>query len=646
MTATALAAAAHEQAIAALAADELIALQKPDGHFIFELEADVTIPAETILLRHFLGQVDVHKQARLALYLRQVQKADGSWPLFHDGAGDLSATVKGYWALKLAGDSVDAPHMAAARAWIMAAGGANKANVFTRFAMALFGHVPWRAVPAMPVELMLLPEWFPFHISKIAYWSRTVLVPLTVLAALEARAANPTGLGLEELFSPPAEAPQQWNRNPNGTKVGEAFLSLDALLHAARPFFPAAMREKAIARAMEFVTERLNGEDGLGGIFPAMANARMAMHALGWPADDPRVRIAEAALAKLETERGAALYVQPCLSPVWDTALASNALLEAGTPAARAAAIRALDWLAARQVLDVRGDWAVRRPGLRPGGWAFQYANPHYPDVDDTAVVAIAMHRADPARYATNIARAVEWIVGMQSATGGWGAFEPENEHYHLNAIPFADHGALLDPPTVDVTARCLGLLAQVDPDRRDPAISAAIERAVAYIRREQEPDGSWFGRWGANYIYGTWSALAGLNAAGVERTDPAVMRAADWLKRQQRADGGWGEGLETYEPGVRGFAPASTPSQTAWAMLGLMAAGEANAIEVTKGARWLAQAPREGGRWREEHYTGTGFPRVFYLRYHGYAAYFPAWALARHDRLKGRNDPRVEWGL
>mgnify|MGYP005837552465 CR=1 FL=1 len=646
MTATALAASAHERSIARLAADELIALQKPDGHFIFELEADVTIPAETILLHHFLGTVDTGRQARLALYLRQVQNADGSWPLFHAGAGDISATVKGYWALKLAGDPVDAPHMAAARAWIMAHGGANRANVFTRFALALFGQVPWRAVPAMPVELVLLPEWFPFHISKIAYWSRTVLVPLTVLAALEARAVNPTGLGVAELFDPPADAPQQWNRNPNGTRVGEAFLGLDAVLHAARPFFPAATRQKAIARAMRFVVERLNGEDGLGGIFPAMANARMAMHALGWPKDDPRVRVADSALRKLETPRGEALYVQPCLSPVWDTALAANALLEAGTPQAREAAIRALDWLAERQILDLKGDWAVRRPDLRPGGWAFQYANPHYPDVDDTAVVAIAMHRADPQRYAGCIARAVEWIVGMQSSSGGWGAFEPENEHFHLNAIPFADHGALLDPPTVDVTARCLGMLAQIDPDRHDPAVATAIDRAVAYLRREQEPDGSWFGRWGANYVYGTWSALAGLNAAGVERTDPAVMKAAEWLKRQQRADGGWGEGLETYEPGVRGFARASTPSQTAWALLGLMAAGEANSPEVTRGARFLAEAPREGARWREDLYTGTGFPRVFYLRYHGYAAYFPTWALARHERLKGSNDPRVEWGL
>jgi squalene-hopene/tetraprenyl-beta-curcumene cyclase len=646
VTATALAAAAHERSLARIAADELVALQRPDGHFVFELEADVTIPAETILLQHFLGRIDHAKQARLALYLRQIQNADGSWPLFAHGAGDLSATVKGYWALKLAGDPIDAPHMAAARAWIMAAGGANKSNVFTRFALALFGHVPWRAVPAMPVELMLLPEWFPFHVSKIAYWSRTVLVPLTVLASIEARAANPTGLGLDELFDPPAAAPQQWNRNPNGSKVGEAFLSLDTLLHAARPFFPGSLRDKAIERAMAFVENRLNGEDGLGGIFPAMANARMAMHALGWPQDDPRVVMADAALAKLETDRGAALYVQPCLSPVWDTALAANALLEDGGEAARQAAFRALDWLAERQVLDVVGDWAVRRPGVRPGGWAFQYANPHYPDVDDTAVVAVAMHRADPARYATAIARAVEWILGMQSSSGGWGAFEPENEHYHLNAIPFADHGALLDPPTVDVTARCLGVLAQVDPERRDPAIGAAIDRAVAYLRREQEADGSWFGRWGSNYVYGTWSALAGLNAAGVARDDPALVRAAGWLKAAQRADGGWGEGLETYEPGRRGFARASTPSQTAWAMLGLMAAGEANAIEVTRGARWLADAPRDGARWAESEYTGTGFPRVFYLKYHGYAAYFPAWALARHERLKGVNDPRVEWGL
>lgn len=622
-------------------AEALWTHQRDDGHIVFELEADCTIPAEYVLLRHFLGRIDEAREVRIARYLRKVQNPDGSWPLFHDGPGNISATVKGYWALKLTGEDIDAPHMARARSWLLGQGGAARANVFTRIAMALFGQVPWRAVPTMPVECILLPRWFPFHMSKIAYWSRTVLTPLLVLYAKRARAENPTGLDIAELFVTPPEEHKVYNTNPTGSRIGDVFLQIDKGLRLVEPHLPKGARSKAIKACEDFTISHLNGEDGLGAIYPAMANAVMMFHVLGYEQDHPHMVTAMDAVEKLMTERGEDLYYQPCLSPVWDTSLAAHALLESGERD-DPKLIAALDWLASKQILDHVGDWAVRRPGLRPGGWAFQYENPDYPDVDDTAVVALAMHRADPERYGENIDRACEWLAGMQSRNGGWGAFDPENEHYYLNSIPFADHGALLDPPTVDVTARCVGCLAQVDRD----LFADNIRRGIAFIRREQEEDGSWFGRWGANYIYGTWSALVALKGAGEDMQAPYVRRAVEWLKSRQRSDGGWGEGLETYEDWGAGFARVSTPSQTAWALLGLMSADEVECDAVTHGIRWLDEAPRDGARWDEQHFTGTGFPKVFYLKYHGYAAFFPLWALARYESLMASNDRQVPWGI
>lgn len=625
------------------ARERLWAMQRADGHIVFELEADCTIPAEYVLMLHFLGEVHPETEARIATYLRARQKDDGSWPLYHDGAGNISCTLKAYWSLKLIGDDPCAPHMARARSWLLGMGGAAKANVFTRYMMLLYGQIPERGAPSMPVEVMLLPRWFPFHMSKIAYWSRTVLTPLLILVNLHARAVNPTGRDIRELFLVPPEQQKRWQINPTGARIGEVFLALDWLLHRLTPFFPRALRRRAIARAEAYLLSHLNGEAGLGAIFPAMINAVVALRTLGYADDSPEMRVARRAVEQLIQQRGDETYPEPCHSPIWDSGLAAHALLEAGAPD-DPRLIALLDWLAERQILDHVGDWAVRRPGLRPGGWAFQYDNPDFPDVDDTAVVAMAMHRADPGRYAENIDRACEWLAGMQSRNGGWGAFDPENEHYHLNAIPFADHGALLDPPTVDVSARVLGCLAQVDAER----FADNIRRAVAYIRREQEPDGSWFGRWGANYVYGTWSALVALRGAGEDMGQPWIRRAVDWLKARQRPDGGWGEGLETYE-GWPGYARASTPSQTAWGLLGLIAAGdgEARGEAAARAAEWLRTAPREaeGARWQEEHFTGVGFPKVFYLKYHGYAAYFPLMALARHARLTGGNDRRA-WGF
>ena len=640
---TPLTAPAERRALIAAQTEKLWALQRPDGHIVFELEADCTIPAEYVLLHHFLGETDRDREARIAKYLRGEQNGDGSWPLCHDGPGNISSTIKGYWALKLTGEDIDAPHMARARNWVLGQGGAANANVFTRFTMALFGQIPWRGVPAMPIECVLLPQWFPFHMSKIAYWSRTVLTPLLILYARRAKAANPTGRGIGELFTVPPEQQRRYQINPTGSVIGHGFLALDRVLRVFEPRLPNVIRARAVRRAENFVLSHLNDEDGLGAIYPAMANAVMALRTLGYADHDPRMKIARQAIEKLMIERGEGIYFQPCTSPVWDTSLAAQALLESGRRD-DPRLIRALDWLAEKQILDHVGDWAVRRPGLRPGGWAFQYENPDYPDVDDTAVVAMAIHRADPRRYAENIERACEWMAGMQARKGGWGAFDPENEHYYLNAIPFADHGALLDPPTVDVTARCVGALAQVDAVR----FADAIRRGIGFIRREQEPDGSWYGRWGANYIYGTWSVLVALKGAGEDMNQPYIRRAVAWLKGRQHADGGWGEELESYESWGAGFGNTSVPSQTAWALLGLMSAGEVDADSVTQGIEWLHRAPREasGPRWEEAHYTGTGFPRIFYLKYHGYAAFFPLWAMARYDRLMESNERDVRWGI
>ena len=617
--------------------------RRSDGHWVFDLEADATIPAEFIMLNHYLDEIEPAVEAELADYIRGIQEDHGGWPLFHRGDFDISATIKAYFALKLVGDDVNAPHMRRARDAVLARGGAARANVFTRYALALFGEAPWRAVPAMPVELMLAPKWFPVTIYRISYWSRTVVVPLLVLAALKPRAKNPRGVRIQELFTTPPLTVKRWLHNPTGHWGGLAFLALDGLLRWIEPHVPQSIRKRALDKALAFMTERLNGEDGLGAIFPAMANSVMAMEAIGFPKDHPSLVTAKASIKKLLTSGEGRTFCQPCVSPIWDTGLAALAMMEAGETIDDPALASSCAWLAGKQILNVKGDWAEQRPTLRPGGWAFQYNNDHYPDVDDTAVVAMALHRADPAKYAEAIARAVEWVEGMQSTNGGWGAFDVDNASVYLNHIPFADHGALLDPPTADVSARCVSFLAQIGHERSHPVLA----RGIAFLKKEQETDGSWFGRWGTNYIYGTWSALAALSAAGEDMSEPYIRRAVDWLIKHQNADGGWGEDGATYWKERRTEHKASTPSQTAWAVLGLMAAGEVEHPAVKRGIEFIMAAPREAsGRWQEPWYTAVGFPRVFYLRYHGYAAIFPLWALARYKGLKTSNTKTARYGM
>jgi len=621
--------------------------QREDGHWVFELEADATIPAEYVLLRHYLGEPrNVELEAKIGRYLRRIQSAthDG-WPLYHEGAFDVSATVKAYYALKMIGDPIDAPHMARARRAILAAGGAEAANVFTRIQLALFDAGPWSAVPTMPPEIILLPRWFPIHLSKMSYWARTVIVPLLVLGALKPVARNPLGIKVDELYSGNPARPKSQAEDPKWLWT-KGFNLLDRLLKAGDRLWPARMRQRAIQACVDFVLERLNGEDGLGAIYPAMANSVMMFDVLGYAEDHPARAIARKSVEKLLVIKEDEAYCQPCVSPVWDTALAAHAMLETGEPEAEAMAEKALAWLKPLQVLDVEGDWAETRPGVRPGGWAFQYRNDHYPDLDDTAVVVMAMDRARRGAvsgYDQGIDRGIEWTVGLQSKNGGWGAFDADNSFTYLNNIPFADHGALLDPPTTDVSARCVSMLAQTG----EASDSERMKAALAYLRDEQEEDGSWFGRWGVNYIYGTWSALCALNAAGVDASDPMVAKAICWLHEIQNADGGWGESCDSYSLDYKGYEPApSTASQTAWALLGLMAAGEVDSDAVTRGIEWLSRRQEADGLWGQEHYTGGGFPRVFYLRYHGYPKYFPLWAMARYRNLKRSNTKRVLHGM
>ena len=632
------------------AAEHLMARQQADGHIVFELEADATIPAEYIFLNHFLDDLEPELEAEMATYLRSIQSdVHGGWPLFHDGDFNISASVKAYYALKIVGDDISADHMVRARKAILDYGGAEKSNVFTRYALALFGQVPWRAVPAMPVELMLMPRWFPVNIWKFSYWSRTVIGPLLILASQRPLAKNPRGVHCPEIFKTPVEEIKVWNVNPTGTRWGDFFIALDKLLQPLEkhilPRLP--FRKRAIRRALEFINPRLNGLEGLGAIFPAMANATMAFNVLGYDREHPDYKIALASVRKLvvdtaDKRKGKPQYCQPCVSPIWDTSLSAHALLEAGVERTDERVIAACDWLAKEQILDVKGDWSVNVPDLRPGGWAFQYKNDYYPDVDDTAVVGMLLHRVDSKKYAQNIARAAEWIEGMQSTNGGWGSFDIDNDAEFLNSIPFADHGALLDPPTVDVAARCISFLAQVGYEKDHPT----IKRGIAYLKSEQEEDGSWFGRWGTNYIYGTWSALCAINAVGEDMQSPWVRRAVDWLKSRQREDGGWGEDGATYWDDRKDEVKTSTPSQTAWALLGLMAAGEVDEQAVDKGIAYINSQPRDGEKWQEEAYTAVGFPRVFYLRYHGYSAFFPTWALGRYASLKRGNSRTVEWGM
>lgn len=649
----------------------LASLQKEDGHWVFELEADVTIPSEYVMLQRFLGyRMNKETRNHLTSYLLERQMPDGGWALYAvDGNAHLSASIKAYFALKLLGHDKNAPHMIKARQTILALGGAARCNVFTRIAMALFGQIPWRTTPAMPVEIMLLPRWFYFHLDKVSYWSRTVIAPLLILYAKKPVCRLRPEEGIAELFIDAPDTlydldrfrPRAWRKN--------ALIILDRVLKRTLRFIPARINNHALQKAESWTRERMQGEGGIGAIFPAMANAVMALKTLGYPEDDPDYVRGVAAIDDLLVKRtqpdenmpdagfftgisnssaapdlfpldrsssardGALTLCQPCNSPIWDTCLSLSALMEAGTPPGHPVADNAMRWLFDRQI-TAPGDWSKFSPGLEGGGWAFQYENTHYPDLDDTSKVLMSLFRAGALgrqEYQEKIARSVRWVIGMQSSDGGWGAFDVDNNRLYLNDIPFADHGALMDPSTSDLTGRCIEMLGMLGNGPDFPPIA----RGIAYLRRQQEDSGAWFGRWGVNYIYGTWSVLCGLHQAGENMGQPYVRKATAWLMSCQNRDGGWGESCASYDDPTLAGMGSSTASQTAWALLGLMAAGETESASVKRGISYLIEHQNHEGGWDERHFTGTGFPRVFYLRYHGYRLFFPVWALGVYLRYK-----------
>lgn len=612
---------------------QLLGLQNEEGYWVFELEADCTIPAEYILMMHYMDEINQTLQVKIANFLRAQQSSDGSYPLFKGGPGDISCTVKAYYAMKLAGDSTDAMHMIKARAWILARGGAAKANVLTRIILATFEQIPWRGVPFIPVEIMLLPKWFPFHLDKVSYWARTVMVPMFILCTYKVKARNPQKMGIAELFVIPPDKEKNYFSHVK-TPLGKAILVLDRLGRLMEPLIPGVVRRKATAKARDWFMARLNGYDGLGAIFTAMVNAYEAMDCLGIPADNEQRRIARESIDRLLVIKGDMAYCQPCVSPIWDTGLVALTLQETDRPQrdshTRQALSSALNWLAAKQLKDEPGDWRNRRPNLPGGGWAFQFGNSYYPDVDDTAVVAYAMVQADEQQFAEPIERAGVWIAGMQSSNGGYGAFDVDNTCHYLNHIPFSDHGALIDPPTADVSARCIMLLGKLV--NRHAEYKAVIDNCINYLRNEQETDGCWFGRWGTNYIYGTWSVLTGFEAAGVPKHDPCIRKAVAWLKSKQRNDGGWGEDNDSYyDARVRCEFHTGTSFHTALALLALLSAGEAGSPEVEAGVNYLLKNQQPDGFWSDESFNAPGFPKVFYLKYHGYDKFFPLWALGRY---------------
>jgi squalene-hopene/tetraprenyl-beta-curcumene cyclase len=528
--------------------------------------------------------------------------------------------------LKLIGYSPDDLFMRRARENILAKGGVTKANVFTKIALALFGQYDWRGVPSMPVEIILFPRWFFFHLTEVSYWSRTVIVPLLILMDLKPVCPVPAAAGIDELYVPSrAGADLRFPRSKRLFTWKNFFLALDTLLHGLERWAPRPFRARARQQALAWLLTRM-GPGGLGGIYPAMANAVMALYTLGYSEDHPKMAEGLKEIELLGIEEADRFHLQPCLSPVWDTCLAMNALVESALPADHPALLTAATWLLQEQILR-RGDWQVKRPDLPAGGWPFQFRNDFYPDTDDSAVVLMALKKValpDRADIREAIETGLEWFLGMQSSNGGWGSFDADNTRLVLNNIPFADHGALLDPPTEDLAGRGLEMLGTYGETLAHPRAA----RALDFVKRTQDPRGGWYGRWGANYIYGTWSVLRGLQAIGEDLNAPYVRRAVRWLESCQNADGGWGETLQSYtDPALAGRGE-SIPSQTAWALLGLLAAGEASNPAVAKGIQYLLETQRSDGSWDDPFWNATGFPRVFFLKYHLYPVYFPLWAL------------------
>ncbi len=620
----------------AAARGHLLGLQRADGHWCGELEGDTILESEYVLLQAFLGRLRHPKIAGCARYLLAKQEPHGGWGNYPGGPADLSATVKAYFALKLAGHSPDEAPLQKAREVVRRLGGAERCNSFTRFSLAALGQLPYAHCPSVPVELVRLPLWFPLSIYRMSAWTRTMVVPLALVQFFKPAPAIPAALGIAELFldptrqvaPPAARLASPWLSWANFFRLG------DRLVKFCERFVPQAWRRGSLRKAERWLLDHFDGSDGVGAIFPPMVYTIMALKCLGYSEDSAEFRWAEKQLDDLMIEENGTVRLQPCVSPVWDTAIAGIALADSGTPADDPALARAAEWLLAKEIREP-GDWAMTTKGIEPTGWAFEYRNRFYADLDDTAMVALALARTarrhEPAGAAA-LRRAVAFLKAMQSRDGGWAAFDKDIDNRVLEAIPFADHNAMLDPTCADITARVLEAFALLGIGRGDPS----FERGVQYLLRDQESDGAWYGRWGVNYVYGTWQALLGLAAAGFEPQRPEVRRATAWLVSKQQPDGGWGESPGTYDhPAERGRGQA-TASQTAWGLMGLIAGGEAGSAAARAAAAWLLRTQRPQGGWDEPEFTGTGFPRVFYLRYHYYRDCFPLLALGRYARAAG----------
>jgi squalene-hopene/tetraprenyl-beta-curcumene cyclase len=634
----------------------LLARQTSEGYWCGDLEGDATLESYLVLLRAFFrGYAPPGLRStpspdwtlpadpeieRFAIRLREQARPDGGWSAYAGGPGNLSVSCLAYFALKIAGDSAHTPHMRRARDLILALGGAAQANSYTRYHLAMFGQCSWNEVPAIPPEIMFLPTAGPFSVYDMSSWSRTIFVPLSIIYAHRPVVTLPPDRGAGELFRdargsvPASDIPREGHsRDPIARRWSQFFGGVDrALKIAERMPFTGLLRRRAVKLATDWMTARLAHSDGLGAILPAMTSSVIALRCLGHGDASPYLQDGLAALQRLFTDRGTAgLRVQPCLSPVWDTCLAASALLQAGEAGDGPALRRTASWLLTRQS-HRRGDWAGRNPAA-PGGWAFEFRNDFYPDVDDTAMALIALsgtRPADVARLQVSMRRGLAWLLGMQNRDGGWASFDRENDKHWLTYVPFADHNAMIDPSTPDITGRALECLSHFDGfDARHPT----VRRAIAFVRGQQHADGSWFGRWGVNYIYGTWQVLRGLRCIGEDMSRAYVHRAARWLAQRQNPDGGWGESIESYEDDAKKGVGPSTPSQTAWAIMGLVAAGQADSSAVQAGVRYLLDSQDGEGTWRQDQWTGTGFPGVFYLNYEFYRHYFPLMALAQYRR-------------
>jgi squalene-hopene/tetraprenyl-beta-curcumene cyclase len=611
--------------------------QHGEGFWHAPLEANVSMDAQYIFLNRFMSRQMTRVDRRIVGHMLATQSDDGSWPLYVGGPGHLSDTIEAYFALKLAGLSADEPALRRAREFIRARGGLARAGVFTRTFLAYFGQFPWEGLPAMPVELVLLPPWCPINIYAMSSWARETVVPLTVLMAARPHVRIDPCESVDELWlRPPTRADLTFPPSRKLLSWRNAFLVLDATLQALgrSPWKP--LRRRALQRAEEWILARQDRNGGWGGIQPPMVNCVMALRALGYADSHPAVVKGLQAIDDFVVTDGDRLFFQPCVSPTWDTALMAKALLDSGLPADHPALSRGADWLIDNQIF-APGDWSVHNPDLEPGGWAFEFANDWYPDVDDSAVILMVLKRIagrDPLRTDRAVAAGLNWTLGMQSRNGGWGAFDTDNDSEFLNQIPFADMAAMIDPPTEDLTGRLLEMMGTYGYDLR----FNRARRAREFVLRTQRADGAWWGRWGANFIYGTWSVLSGLRAIGDDLKAPHVRRAVAWLTARQNPDGGWGETIASYDDEQLAGIGESTPSQTAWAILGLLAGEDDVSAAVRRGVDYLLERQRPDGQWDEVLFTGTGFPRHFYLRYDMYRNYFPLMALGGVRRRLARN--------